>query len=126
MIIRSFPNIVTADLAATTAWYLNLFEWQTQFESDWFVHLTAENAPDVELGVLLASHNVAPLPAMPGGSGVMLTFVVDDVDAKHQRAADLGYDIVETPTDLLYGQRRMVLRDPNGTLVDVSSPSVAE
>ena len=29
--------------------------------------------------------------------------------------------VVEEPVDLFYGQRRMILTDPDGTMVDVSS-----
>ena len=51
----------------------------------------------------------------------MLTIVVDDVDALHRQAVDRGLEVVESPRDLFYGQRRMLLVDPNGLLVDVSS-----
>lgn len=51
----------------------------------------------------------------------MLTVVVDDVDTVHARARAAGIEIVEPPTDLFYGQRRMLVTDPNGLLVDVSS-----
>lgn len=51
----------------------------------------------------------------------MLTFVVDDVDVVHEFAAKRGDTIVEPPTNLFYGQRRMVVRDPDGTAVDISS-----
>jgi uncharacterized glyoxalase superfamily protein PhnB len=54
-------------------------------------------------------------------TGGMLTLVVDDVDAVHARAQEAGIEIVEPPTDLFYGQRRMLVTDPNGLLVDISS-----
>lgn len=122
MITRGFANVITDDVSGTKAWYVDLLGWQTEFDSDWFVHLKAENAPGVELGIINATHEiVANFTQAGGGSGTMLTFTVDDVDVVHEKAVGLGYDIIEGPTDLFYGQRRMVLRDLTGTLVDVSA-----
>lgn len=120
-ISRGFPNIVSDDLPATKKWYVDLLGWATEFDSDWFVHLKAPAASGVELGIIVAGHTIVPQGAGAGGGGVLLTFVVEDVDELHERAGELGYNIVEAPTDLFYGQRRMVLVDPVGTLVDVSS-----
>ena len=54
--------------------------------------------------------------------GAILTFVVGDVEAAFAKAKDIGADIIEKPTDLPYGQRRLMLRDPAGTAVDISAP----
>jgi uncharacterized glyoxalase superfamily protein PhnB len=51
----------------------------------------------------------------------MITIVVPDVELVYRRAIDQGLAIVEPPRDLFYGQRRLLLRDPDGTLLDVSS-----
>ena len=51
-----------------------------------------------------------------------LTFVVDNVDDIHARAVVRGLPIVQPPRDEFYGQRRFLTRDPDGTLVDISSP----
>ena len=121
MIIRGFPNIVAPNLSVTKAWYVELLGWATEFDSEWFVHLKSEDAPGVELGIIAAGHEIVPkaLASTPGG--VLVTVVVDDVDDVYHRAVSLGYEVVEEPHDMFYGQRRMVLRDPAGTMVDVSS-----
>ena len=121
MIVRGFPNIVASDVAATKSWYVDLLGWETEFDGDWFVHLKAPNAAGVELGIIAVGHEIVPADLLPTAGGSLLTIVVDDVDDAHERAEDLGYDVVEQPQDLFYGQRRMILRDPAGTLVDVSS-----
>jgi len=128
MIARGFPNIIATNLPETKAWYVELLGWATEFDSDWFVHLNAPDAPGVELGIIAEGHEIVPQSLAQGPSSMLLTIVVDDVDHTHAQAERLGYDIVETPRDLFYGQRRMILRDPAGTLVDVSSecePSAA-
>lgn len=121
MITRGFPNIIAADLAATKAWYIELLGWAVEFDSDWFVHLRAPDAPGVELGVINAAHEIVADVVEPHAGGAMLTFVVDDVDDVHRKAVKLGYEILQEPRDLFYGQRRMVTRDPSGTIVDISS-----
>lgn len=118
---RGFPNILSDNLAATKKWYVDLLGWVTEFDSDWFVHLKSPAADGVELGILAADHALIPSGANLAAGGTLLTFVVDDVDEMHERARGLGCAIVEAPTDQFYGQRRMVLADPMGTLVDISS-----
>ena len=51
-----------------------------------------------------------------------MTFVVDDVEAMYRQATAINAEIIQEPTDLPYGQRRLMLRDPAGTAVDISSP----
>lgn len=121
MITRGFANIVASDLPATKAWYVELLGWATEFDSDWFVHLKAPDVPGVELGIIAAGHQIVPEALEAEPRGVLLTVVVDDVDNTHDQAIRQGYEVVEQPRDLFYGQRRMILRDPAGTLVDVSS-----
>lgn len=122
MIDRGFANIVTTDVDTTSAWYTELLGWDIEFQSDWFVHLKVNESPGVELGIINSDHEIAaPFTTSSAGSAVVLTIVVADVDATHDKAMSLGYEVLQRPTDLFYGQRRMVLRDPSGTLVDVSS-----
>ena len=56
-------------------------------------------------------------------AGVILTFVVDDVDAVHTEARRLRLPLVAPPRDLFHGRRQMLVTDPNGMLVEISSPS---
>jgi uncharacterized glyoxalase superfamily protein PhnB len=46
---------------------------------------------------------------------------VDDVDAVHARAVDLGFEIAYPLRDEEWGVRRFMLREPSGTLVNVLS-----
>jgi hypothetical protein len=55
-------------------------------------------------------------------NGVLPTFVVADVEAAHGQAVAMAAEVVEPPRDMPYGQRRLLLRDPAGVLVDVSAP----
>lgn len=119
---RAFPNVLVADLARARVFYVDVLGYRPTFESDWFVQVAAPNEPLLELGLLRRDGEVVPEQARGGApAGAMLSVVVEDVDAAVERARAAGVPVVEAPRDLFYGQRRAVLRDPDGLLVDVSS-----
>ncbi len=121
---RAFTNILSRDVNATAEFYQSLLGMTRAHDFGWFVILTHPGVSGFEFGVLDRAHETAPADgaAASTSAGVMVTFVVDDVEACHDRAVALGADIIAPPTDMVYGQRRMLVRDPDGTLVDVSAP----
>lgn len=118
---RSFYCVFSADLARSRDWYVGLFGFGVAFDSDWFVDLRHPEDEGVEVALLARDHDLVPDGFRAEPAGGMLTMVVDDADAVHARALDAGVEVVEPPRDLFYGQRRMLLRDPDGLLLDVSS-----
>ncbi|MEM8551403.1 MAG: VOC family protein [Pseudomonadota bacterium] len=120
---RTMTTVLTADVQGTSAFYRSLLGLKEHFSSDWFVVLTHDAVPGLEFGILAADSDVAPNKLARAPGGLMMTFVVADVDATHETAEGMGADIVEPPRDLFYGQRRMLVRDPNGVLIDLSSPT---
>ncbi|WP_420413413.1 VOC family protein [Roseibium sp.] len=118
---RAFTNILTEEVAVTAAFYQELLGLTAKFSSDWFANLEDPDQSGFELGILLKDHEIVPETVRHRPSGIILTFVVDDCDAVYNRARRLGADIIEAPRDMPYGQRRMLLSDPAGTTVDVSS-----
>ncbi len=121
-ISRAFTNILTDDVAATREFYVDLLGLTVAFDSDWFVNLTTADSSAGELGIWRRDHKLIPNDWRQPPGGMVLTFVVDDVDAVHADAIQRGLSIVAEPRNLFYGQRQMLLTDPNGTLVDISTP----
>jgi predicted enzyme related to lactoylglutathione lyase len=121
MILRAFVVVLSDRLPETKTFYAQLFRWRVAFESKWFIHLQAEGTSAIELGILDRDHEIVLEGFRAAPCGTMVTIVVPDVDQIHARAASLGMPILEGPRNLFYGQRRMLLQDPNGMLVDVSS-----
>ena len=119
---RSFTNILTDEVADTAAFYEQVLGMTRQFSSDWFVNLVDPDNSSLELGILKRSHDIVPAEARQAPAGVILTFVVDDCHIVHRRAIDATAVIVEAPCEMPYGQLRMILRDPAGTFIDISSP----
>lgn len=128
---RAFANVLTDDVAATRDFYVDLLGFRVAFDSDWFVNLTTagldvesgHGSPTGELGIWRRDHELIPTEFQRSPAGVVLSFVVDDVDAVHADAVERGLPVVAPPRDLFYGQRQLLLRDPNGALVDVSTPT---
>jgi predicted enzyme related to lactoylglutathione lyase len=56
----------------------------------------------------------------------IIEFLVDDVDADHRRLADTVDGFVQTPTTMPWGNRSLLLRDPDGNLVNLFTPVSAE
>lgn len=119
---RTMYNIAADDLGAARDFYRTLFDMDTIYESDWYIVLVPVEGPRFELGIIARNSEVTPTPATRPHGGGYLTFVVDEVLVAFEQAKAMGAEIIEPPTDLFYGQRRMLMRDPAGTIVDVSSP----
>lgn len=114
-------NICSDNLSASKDFYTRLFDFRIEFDSDWFVHLISENKR-LELGIIDRTNQVVPKAYQRMPQGFYITFVVDNVNETYEVAKVANFEIVEKPHDTFYGQRRLLLKDPNGTLVDVSSP----
>lgn len=121
-ISQSFVNICSDQLSTTRDFYVDLLGFEVSFDSDWFVQLRA-NDSGATIGIMARDHELVPEQARGAASGSYITIVVDDVESVFARAKDLSVPIAEEPKDLFYGQRRMLVIDPNGVLVDVSSPT---
>ena len=58
-------------------------------------------------------------PAGVGAGAVILDFAADDVDEEHARIDALGVEWLMGPTLQPWGRRSMILRDPEGHLINV-------
>jgi predicted enzyme related to lactoylglutathione lyase len=56
----------------------------------------------------------------------IIEFLVDDVDATYQRLKDVASDFVNEPTTMPWGNRSLLLRDPDGNLVNLFTPKTPE
>ena len=118
---RCFTNILSANVNKTASFYEQIFGMDRHFDSDWFVVLTHKSLDGLELGILHRDNEIVPEPVRNPPAGLMITFVVDNCDSIHKLVIKQGVKIIEPPTDMPYGQRRMLIQDPEGTVVDVSS-----
>ncbi len=118
---RLLSNIISANLDESKLFYTSLFDLKVGYDSEWFVHLISEGN-SLELGILAEDHEIVPEKAKGNKSGIYLTFVVKDVGSVFQKVKDLDYEILQAPEDTFYGQKRMLVVSPEGTICDVSAP----
>lgn len=118
---RMMTNICSDNLAESKDFYTKLFDFNVDYDSDWFVHLISKDK-QLELGIISRTSEIVPDQFQHNPQGFYVTFVVDNVDEVFEIAKKVGLEILSEPVDTFYGQRRLLLKDPNETLVDVSSP----
>jgi catechol 2,3-dioxygenase-like lactoylglutathione lyase family enzyme len=121
---RVLFNILCKDMATSIAFYKQLANFQEVYTSDWYVVLTAPDVPGLELGLIDQVSEFTPRHAWGMHEGTFLTLVVDDVFAAVERARALEVEIIEDPVALAYGQTRALIRDPNGLVIDLSTPTI--
>jgi predicted enzyme related to lactoylglutathione lyase len=120
---RVLFNILVKDMATSVNFYQRIVDLHPVYESEWFVVLTPSGQPNVQIGLIDHVSEFTPRHAWGTHEGAYMTFVVDDVFAALQAARDLGVEVIEEPVALEYGQTRMLVRDPNGMILDLSTPT---
>ena len=118
---RLMINISSEKLEESKEFYTSLFDFEIAYDSDWFIHLLSKEK-GLELGIINKTSEIKPPSISRKVDGMYLTFVVDDTNEIFEMARSQGFTIVEEPKDTSYGQRRLLVQDPNGVVIDVSSP----
>ena len=117
-----YPVLMTGDVAGTAAFYVEHFDFQPLFESDWYVHLQSVDSKRVNLGIVQGDHETIPEEGRGRTSGLLINFEVRDPDAVYERVLAAGLPVLRTLRDEPFGQRHFITRDPNGVLIDVIKP----
>ncbi len=120
---RVLYNVLCKDLSDSVGFYRQLFALETIYDSDWYVVLTPPGQPNVQIGLIDQVSQFTPRHAWGMHEGTYLTFVVDDVFEVMARAQALGAEVVAEPMAMDYGQTRGLIRDLNGMVLDISTPT---
>ncbi|OBI26124.1 glyoxalase [Mycobacterium sp. E1386] len=119
-------RIITADVKRLVDFY----ETVTESPAVWGNELFAEIPTPV--GTLaIGSDKTVPLfaagSAEPAANrSAIVEFMVDDVDAEYERLHERVGEVVTTPTTMPWGNRALLLRDPDGNLVNLFTPITDE
>ena len=112
---RTAVSLNVADVAASADFARTHFGFTEQMAADGFVSLAHPSA-GVNL-VFLATGLPTFKPAEiagPAGQGLLLVFVVDDLDAEFERIQAGGARVVTPPETEPWGERFCQFADPNG------------
>lgn len=120
---RVLYNILCKNLEDSVAFYTALVDFRILYQSDWYVVLTPPGQDNVQIGLIDQVSEFTPRHAWGMHQGTFLTLVVDDVFEAVERARELGVAIIEEPVALAYGQSRALIRDINGLVLDLSTPT---
>ncbi|MDW3194507.1 MAG: VOC family protein [Cytophagales bacterium] len=118
---RLLINLITEQLTASAAFYTRYFDFEIDFDSDWFVHLISKEK-SLEIGLIHPNSEIVPKEVAMKPGGYYLTLVIEDVDSLYEQVQADGVEVLQEPHDTFYGQRRLLIEDLNGVVIDVSSP----
>jgi len=120
MVLGVYPLITTTELQATRDFYVGNFGFAVVFEASWVVMLSAGDDGSISLGLMTPDHpSRPPGPETFDGHGVIVTVQVADAAEAFARLRSQDAPIVYDLHDEPWGQRRFMMRDPAGMLVDV-------
>jgi catechol 2,3-dioxygenase-like lactoylglutathione lyase family enzyme len=108
---RAVPNIRSDRPGETRDFFVDLLGFETAMDIGWVATVASPTNPSVQVNVIANDD-----PAAPG-----ISVGVDDVDAVHAKAIELGFEIAYPLRDEEWGVRRFMLREPSGTVVNVVS-----
>ncbi|MDH3659470.1 MAG: VOC family protein [Alphaproteobacteria bacterium] len=110
---RIVPNFRVDRPREAAAFYRELFGLKVVMDQGWIVTLAGDGEVRPQMSLASEGGSDTPVPDV--------SIEVDDVDAVHERARDLGADILYPLTDEPWGVRRFYLRDPAGKVLNVLS-----
>jgi predicted enzyme related to lactoylglutathione lyase len=115
-------RIITGDVARLVEFYERATGVQAAWANEDFAELRTTSAT-LAIGSTRTVALFAPGAARPDeNSSVIIEFLVDDVDDVHRNMAGLMTDIVAEPTTMPWGNRSLLVRDPDGNLVNFFTP----
>ena len=115
-------RIITGDVARLVDYYQRATGVQATWSTEDFAEIRTTSAT-----LAIASTRTvalfAPGAARPADNDtVIIEFLVDDVDGVYRNLTGLGADVVTEPTTMPWGNRSVLLRDPDGNLLNFFTP----
>ena len=116
MVISSFPDLCVGDVAVSVDFYRALLDLDVLVDFGWY----AEMGIDARTLIAFVQRGHETVPASMDGApaGVLLSFIVDDIESVATRAGQLACPLVWPLTTEL-GQRHLMVTDPDGAVVDL-------
>lgn len=118
-ITSSAVSLNVDDVAASSTFLSRHFGFREETAADGFASLTRD---DAGLHVVFLRRGLETLPADQRddrAAGLILAFVVDDLEGELARLRAEGVTITMPLTDEEWGERAFQVRDPNGVIVQL-------
>ncbi|WP_042407013.1 VOC family protein [Streptacidiphilus carbonis] len=115
-------RLITDDVARLAGFYEQVTGLPVHWSTPDFAELETP-AGTLALGSTRTVALFAPGSAHPADNrSAIIEFLVDDVDAEYDRIKQFTDDFVNEPTTMPWGNRSLLLRDPDGNLVNLFTP----
>jgi uncharacterized glyoxalase superfamily protein PhnB len=127
-ITSSAVSLNVDDVRASSSFLVDHFDFTEEMAADGFASLTRE---DAKMNVIFLRRGLESLPEdqrHDHAAGLILAFVVDDLERELARLQAEGVAITMPLTAEEWGERAFQVRDPNGViiqLVDWNAPTTA-
>jgi len=118
-ISSSAISLVVDDIAASSGFLISHFGFREAMSAEGFVSLEHD---DVGTGIVFLKHGLDWLPGGlkdPNAAGVIISFVVADLDVEEARLHREGVEITIPTWEQPWGERLFRVTDPNGIAVEV-------
>ncbi|ETK34344.1 VOC family protein [Microbispora sp. ATCC PTA-5024] len=115
-------RVITADVARLAGFYERATGLRATWSSEDFAELRTASAT-LAIGSTRTVALFAPGAARPADNrSVIIEFLVDDVDGVYKNLTGFVEEFVNEPTTMPWGNRSLLLRDPDGNLVNFFTP----
>ena len=115
-------RLITDDVERLTAFYERVTGVTADRPSPEFAELRTSRGT-LAIGSTRTVQLFGPGSASPAANRTAIVeFLVDDVDRVHQNLTGFVSDVVAGPTTMPWGNRSLLFRDPDGTLVNFFTP----
>lgn len=115
-------RVITDDVARLAAFYERVSGCQVSWATPDFAELVTDAASLAIAGTRTLALFGGDIGRPAANQTVILEFRVADVDAEYRRLRPLIDDWVQEPTTMPWGNRSVLLRDPDGNLVNLFTP----
>ena len=118
-ISSSAVSLTVEDVVASSRFLVEHFGFHEEMAADGFASLSR---PDAGMNVVFLRRGLQPLPADQRDAhamGVIIAFVVDDLEAELARLQNEGVEITMPLTTEDWGERAFQIRDPNGIIIQL-------
>ncbi len=108
---RIIADLRVADMEAAKGFYTDFLGLSTEeFDMGWVARYTS---PQTGANVQLLTRDAS------AAQDPVVSVLVDDVDAAHEQARQLGYEIVHPLTTESWGVRRFFVKAPDGNILNI-------
>lgn len=119
-IVETALSLNVDDPTASAAFLVDHFGFTVRMAADGFVSV---DHPDAGVSIAYLRTGLPTFrPAHMAGhraDGLLLAFVVDDVDTEHERLVAAGVDVLTPPETEPWGERYLQVMDGNGVVVQL-------